>query len=731
MSPSGTPSDESSARDLFNQALALHRKGDLVAAKSIYEQLLGGHPENAEVLHLLGVIALQNKDLPRAVGLISKALVINPRMPAAFSNLGNAYRDQKELDKALKCYECALKIDPLFDDAISNIGNIFYDKKNYVEAMNFYNRAISLNPRHADAHYNRGNIYLHFDNNLAAVSDYNKALELNPSIVDAYLNRGQAYKKMANYAAALTDFTQVIKMQPEYAEAYYHRAVTYFANNDHTLAALEDLKKAAELKPDLDYLRGAIFFNKKAFADWTDLESMADELLKMSNQGDFMIGTSGFSSNWESLSDKLNSKSHHSDKVVTPFAFISHFDSLSQQLVITQKWMKGQFKGYTNNLPLIKVLPRGEKIHIGYFSSDFNEHPVTYASAGLFRHHDKSKFKITGFYFGRQRDPVLQRVAQCFDEFYDIANLSDIEVTELARKLKIDIAVDMNGCTSGSRPAVFLNQVAPIQVNYLGYPGTMGTLLMDYIIADEIVVPTESRKYYTEKIAYMDCFMPHDDQLKVAAKKFTRPELGLPDEGFVFCGFNNSYKITPQVWDIWMNILKGVPKSVLWLSYRNDPTSSNFLKEAGARGIDPSRIIFAPRLKDVGEHLARLQCADLLLDTYPYNAHTTASAALWAGLPVLTQMGESFASRVAASLLTTCQLPELIVQTADEYQSLAINLGNNAHKITEFKKRLHDSKDKNPLFNSADYTRKLENLFCQMYERSQSGLTPEILKIKK
>ncbi len=704
MSPSGSPSDESSARDLFNQALALHRKGDLVAAKSIYEQLLGGHPENAEVLHLLGVIALQNKDLPRAVGLISKALVINPRMPAAFSNLGNAYRDQKELDKALKCYECALKIDPLFDDAISNIGNLFYDQKNYVEAMNFYNRAIAINPRHADAHYNRGNIYLHFDNNLAAVSDYNKALELNPSIVDAYLNRGQAYKKMGNYAAALTDFTQVIKMQPHCAEAYYHRSVTYFANNDHTLAALEDLKKAAELKPDLDYLLSAIFFDKKAFADWADLETLGNKILAMSHSG---------------------------HRTCTPFAFISHYDSLRQQLMVTQTWMNSQVKKDGSGLSVLPKLPRGKKIHIGYFSSDFNEHPVTYASAGLFRHHDKSKFKITGFYFGRQRDPVLQRVAQCFDEFYDIANLSDIEVTELARKLKIDIAVDMNGCTSGSRPAVFLNQVAPIQVNYLGYPGTMGTLLMDYIIADEIVVPTESRKYYTEKIAYMDCFMPHDDQLKVAAKKFTRPELGLPDEGFVFCGFNNSYKITPQVWDIWMNILKGVPKSVLWLSYRNDPTSSNFLKEAGARGIDPSRIIFAPRLKDVGEHLARLQCADLLLDTYPYNAHTTASAALWAGLPVLTQMGESFASRVAASLLTTCQLPELIVQTADEYQSLAINLGNNPLKLTEFKKRLHDYRDKNPLFNSADYTRKLENLFCQMYERSQSGLTPEILKIKK
>ena len=689
--------------NLFQQALDFHRQGDLAKAQEIYEQCLQTQPRNADALHLLGVIALQTKDIPRAIQLISQALVIEPSMASAFSNLGNAYREQKEVNKALKCYDCALKIDPLFTDAISNIGNIFYDQKKYVEAIEYYNRAIVLNPSHADAYYNRGNIHLHFDKSEAALSDYNKALEFDPTIVDAYLNRGQANKKMGNYQAALADFSQVIKMQPDYAEAYYHRAVTYFANNDQTLAALEDLKKSAQLKPDLDYLRSAIFFNKKSFADWADLETLGSQLLEMSKSG---------------------------NKSCTPFAFISHYDSLRLQLIVTQSWMNAQLGKGQRNLPLLAKLPREKRINLGYFSSDFNEHPVTYASAGLFRNHDKSKFKITGFYFGRHHDLVLERVAKSFDEFHDISNLSDFEVTELARRLKIDIAVDMNGCTSGSRTGIFLNRAAPIQVNYLGYPGTMGTLLMDYIIADEVVIPTESQKYYTEKFAYMDCFMPHDDQLKISPKKFSRQELGLPDEGFVFCGFNNSYKITAQVWILWMNILQSVPKSVLWLSYRNDSTSSNFLKEAVACGVDPARIIFAPRLKDVGEHMARLQCADLLLDTYPYNAHTTASAALWAGLPVLTRIGESFASRVAASLLTACQMPELIVQSAEDYQSMDVDLANSPHKIEDLKKCLNDYKDKNPLFNSESYTRKIENLFCQMHERCQSGLPPKILKTK-
>lgn len=703
MANSGASSGEVPPTNEFSQALEFHRCGNLTSAKEIYERLLVSHPGNAEVLHLLGVIALQTKDFPRAIGLISKALVINPQMPNAFSNLGNVYKEQKELDKALKCYQCALKIDPLFADALSNIGNIYYEQGSYAEALNFYNRTIEINSYHADAYYNRGNIFLHFSKNPAAVSDYSKALAIDPSIVDAYLNRGQAHKKMGNYPAALADFSRVIEMQPRYAEAYYHRAVTYFADNNHTLVALEDLKKAAQLKPDLDYLLSAIFFHKKAFADWDDLETSGKQLLEMAEKG---------------------------NKVITPFSFISHFDSLKLQLAVTLSWISTQTNKDASGLSLLQKIPRKERVHLGYFSSDFNEHPVTYASAGLFRHHDKSKFKITGFYFGRKKDAMVESLSKVFDEFYDIADLSDVEVTELARKLKIDIAIDMNGCTSGSRPAVFLNQAAPIQVNYLGYPGTMGTLLMDYIIADEVVIPPESQKYYTEKIAYLDCFMPHDDQLKVSDKKFTRSELGLPEEGFVFCGFNNSYKITSQIWGQWMDILKGVPKSVLWLSYRNDPTSDNLRKEAQARGVDPARIIFARRMDEVGEHMARLKCANLFLDTYPYNAHTTATAALWAGLPVLTRIGESFASRVAASLLSTCQMPELIVRTPEEYQSMAIDLANNPQKIADFKTRLSGYREKNPLFNSEKYTRKLENLFCQMYERSQSGLIPENLKLQ-
>jgi len=689
--------------DLLREAVRQHRIGNLILAEKLYKEILQSDPQNAEAMHLLGVIDFQGGNFDSAIGKISSAIVINPNMPEAFSNLGNVYKSKKDNQKAIKCYQCALKLNPLFEDALSNIGNIYYDQKKYNLAMDFYCRAIEVNANHADAHYNRGNIFLHLHKYALAVSDYNKALELEPSIADAYLNRGQAHKKMGNYQIALADFSQVIKLQPGSAEAYYHRAITYFASNDNSLAAFEDLKSALQINPKLDYLLSTFFFRKKCFVDWADLEALISKILEMARLG---------------------------DRAITPFTFVSHFDDPSLQLMITKTWINAQGKSEKSNLASLEKLPREAKIHIGYFSSDFNEHAVTYASAGLFRSHDKSKFKITGFYFGRHKDSMLARVAGYFDEFYNVADLSDVEVTELARKLKIDIAVDINGSTAGARPAIFLNQAALIQVNYLGYPGTMGTLMMDYIIADQTVIPAENQKYYTEKIAYMDCFMPHDNQLLVSDKKYSKSELGLPTEGFIFCGFNNSHKITPKVWALWMNILKNVPKSVLWLSCGNDFTMQNLLKEAHACGVESSRIIFAPKFKDISEHLARLSCADLLLDTYPYNAHTTASAALWAGLPVLTRTGESFASRVAASLLSTCQLPELIVQTDDEYQSKAIDLANNPLKISDIKKRLSDYRDKNALFDTANYTHKLENLFCQMYERGQAGQSPENLKLK-
>jgi protein O-GlcNAc transferase len=698
MPKNNSMSDDGGQIGYYEQAVGFHKMGELSKAKEIYETILKTEPRNADVLHLLGTIALQDKDYPKAIGLISDALAINQQMPGAFNNLGIVYKELKEYEKAMKCYQCALQLDPMFEDAVSNMGVVLLEVKKYDQALNLFNQLATKNPKRLDAYYNRGLIYLNTDKNDLAVGDCNKVLELDSSTVDAYLNRGQAYKKLGNYTAALADFSQVIKLRPTYGEAYYHRAVTYFLNNDQTLAGLDDLNKTYQLNPDFEYLLSAIFFYKKVFCEWTNLDLLIREIL-----------------------DKLKI----GKKVITPFAFISHFDSPLEQLNITQTWINYQNNQKKGSLTLLPKVPRKEKIHLGYFSSDFSEHPVSYASAGLFRHHDKSRFKLTGFYFGQKKDAILQSMAGSFDEFYHVANFSDLEITELARKLQIDIAVDMNGCTFGSRPAIFLNQAAPIQVNYLGYPGTIGALMMDYIIADRVVIPAESQKYYIEKVAYMDCFMPHDNQLTISDKKFSKEELGLPKEGFIFCGFNNTHKITQSVWILWMNILKSVPKSVLWLSHKNESASNNLLKEAESRGVDSERIIFAPRFKDVSEHLARLQYADLFLDTYPYNAHSTAGAALWAGLPILTRVGESFASRVAASLLTTCQMSELVVKTPEEYQAMAIDLATHPEKLIRIRKDLLNCRQKNKLFDTKAYTHNLENLFFQMYERYQNGLRPE------
>jgi predicted O-linked N-acetylglucosamine transferase (SPINDLY family) len=316
-------------------------------------------------------------------------------------------------------------------------------------------------------------------------------------------------------------------------------------------------------------------------------------------------------------------------------------------------------------------------------------------------------------------------MAGYFDKFYDVSLASDLDIINLARKEELDIAIDMNGCTAESHPNVFLNQVAPIQVNYLGYPGTMGTSQMDYIIADPVVIPATSQKFYSEKIAYLKCLMPHDNELELSNKNYSKTDLDLPEKAFIYCAFNNSYKINSRIWKNWMTILTRVPNSVLWLSYNSLISSKNLKKAAEAYGVDPKRLIFAHRWPDVREHFSRLSVTNLFLDTYPYNAHTTASAALWAGVPVLTMQGETFASRVASSLLITSQLPELIVTTDEDYVNLAVDLALDLQKLANIKMRLSTFRLNNPLFQTKWYTKEIENLFIQMYERKWNQQAPD------
>jgi predicted O-linked N-acetylglucosamine transferase (SPINDLY family) len=417
-------------------------------------------------------------------------------------------------------------------------------------------------------------------------------------------------------------------------------------------------------------------------------------------------------------------------KVTPPFAVLGLVDNLYVQMKASRVYVNEKYPA-SNFLNERQTLAQNGKIRVGYYSADFHNHATSFLMAELFEAHDKKIFELYGFYFGpKQQDEMRVRVSAEFDHFFDVNNKSDHEIALMSRDIGIDIAVDLKGFTKYYRMGIFSDRAAPIQISYLGYPGTSAAPYFDYLVADKTLIPQESQRYYSEKIIYMPhSYQVNDSKRKISSKLFTRQELGLPESGFVFCCFNNNYKITPPTFDVWMRLLKKVSGSVLWLLEDNPTAARNLRKEAELRGIDSARLVFAPRMK-LDEHLARHRAADLFIDTLPYNAHTTASDALWAGLPVLTQMGQSFAARVAASLLNAMDLPELITKTQEEYESKAIELANDPLRLTQIKKKLEQNRETSPLFNGRLFARHIEAAYQEIHRRHLNGEKPDHIYIE-
>jgi predicted O-linked N-acetylglucosamine transferase (SPINDLY family) len=411
--------------------------------------------------------------------------------------------------------------------------------------------------------------------------------------------------------------------------------------------------------------------------------------------------------------------------VSNPFPLLAMSDDPMLHRQASEIFAHYQYPSNSTLGPIAKH-PKGEKIRIGYFSADFHNHATGYLLAELIELHDKIQFELIGISFGPNQDDEMRiRLQQSFDQLIDASTMSDIEIAQLSRDLKIDIAVDLKGFTQNCRTGIFAYRAAPIQLSYLGYPGTMSTNYIDYLIADRTLIPQEAQQAYSEKIAYLpNSYQANDRKRVISDKRFTKGDLGLPEQGFIFCSFNNNYKILPATFEIWMRILKAVDASVLWLYEDNAAAADHLRQEAEKRGVHPSRLVFAKRMP-LAEHLARHQLADLFIDAFPCNAHTTASDALWAGLPVLTLMGNSFASRVAASLLKAIELPELITSTPQSYEALAIEIAKNPAKLAALKQKLASNRLTTPLFDTPQFTKDLEQSYVQIYERYQAGLPPE------
>jgi protein O-GlcNAc transferase len=548
--------------------------------------------------------------------------------------------------------------------------------------------------------YNLGLIYSLQGMHQFALESYDLALTIQPNDAETLVNKSSTCNDIKNYMLALGVVERAITLNPHIPEAWFNKGIALENLNRHE-HAIDAYSEVIRLNPDLDWVYGCFLVSRMKVCSWKDFPANLDHIVTRALAG---------------------------EKVVRPFELLSMIDDGALQKKSSEIYIQSNFP---TNPTLGPILKRSEnkKIRVAYFSADFRNHPVGFLIAELIEIHDRSKFEFYAFSLVKADDEMRDRFAQAFDYFLDVEAKLDIEIAQLARDLEIDIAIDLTGFTRDSRMGIFAFRVAPIQINYLGYPGTIGAEYMDYIIADKTLIPPQFEKFYSEKIVYLpNSYQVNDRKRNVSDRRYSRRELGLPESGFVFCCFNNNFKILPKTFDGWMRILKEVEGSVLWLLADNPSAQSNLKIEAHKRGIDPSRLIFAERVT-LTDHLARHQQADLFLDTLPYNAHTTASDALWAGLPVLTLIGEAFASRVAASLLKAIGLPELITNTQEEYEDLAIELANNPNRLEEMKLKLANNRLTTPLFDTPIFAKHLEYAYIKMYERYQADLEPDHIRI--
>jgi predicted O-linked N-acetylglucosamine transferase (SPINDLY family) len=566
------------------------------------------------------------------------------------------------------------------------------------DALSFFEQALQLTPDNSALHFNTAKALSSLQRDGAALEHHQKALALDPENPEIWLNYGRSLDNLRKREEALVCFEKAVALQPQMTEGWFNKGKILGELKCYE-EALQSYINAYQLRPTEPFLLGVILHYKMLICDWADLDG---------------------------LYLKIQRDLHAHQMVVEPFGFQGISTSEQDLLEAAKIFVKRRFPASDKTAIQSKRRAKNEKIRIAYLCGEFRDQATSVLMTGVYEQHDPDHFEIYALDNGWDDGGVLRpRMKDAFKEMIDISQMTDVMVVKLIQDLNIDILVNLNGYFGEGRQNIFAAHPAPVQVNYLGFPGTLGAAYMDYLIADPIVIPPASRLYYIEKIAYMpDSYQANDSKRIISEKQFIRSELGLPEKGFVYCCFNNNYKITPETFNCWMRILKAVEGSVLWLIQDNDSAEKNLKAEALKRGISPSRIIFANRLP-LPEHLARHKVADLFLDTLPYNAHTTASDALWAGLPVLTLLGNTFPGRVAASLLHAVGLPELVTKRPQEYEQRAIELAHDPLTLKNFKDRLVANRLTKPLFDTALFTKNLESLYRQMVRRYESHLPPE------
>ena len=691
------------AAETLRHAIAAHQAGKFVEAESLYRRVLEVDAKQFPVLVMFGVLQGQVGKYAEAERLLGDAVRINPNDAGAQFTYGSVLVALQRYDEAFATFGKALAINPAMVEAHLNRGSILMSRKRFNEAISCFEAAIRINGNYAEAHCNRAQALEECRRFGEALESCDMALALNPQNAEFHATRANILHRLKRDAEALDALSTALSLHPEHAGFYYNRGNILFQLKRFE-EAFQSYDRAFRIDPQLDYVEGDRLFAKLMICDWAGL---ADE------------------------TEHLRSGVAAGHAVARPFAFMPAESSQTLQTRCANLFADREFPAMA---PLtIGQRYRHDRIRVAYLSADFRDHPVSHLLIGMFEHHDRARFETTAVSLGdSEPTPLRRRLENAFEHFVDAREASDVQIASMLRESEIDIAIDLMGPTEGARPGIFSHRPAPIQAIYLGFAGSSGASYMDYIIADRIVIPETEQHLFQEKVVYLpDTFMGTDSERTVAADTPTRALEGLPESGFVFCSFSNTYKISPRIFDVWMEVLRTTDDSLLWLSNTNDVAKDNLRREAKQRGVNPERIVFARRVALNQDHLARHRLADLFLDTMPLGAHSTVCDALWAGTPVLTCAGATFGGRVGASVLSALGLAELITHDVSSYKKRALQLARDRNTLLKaLRERVAANRAVFPLFDTRRFTRHIDAAYVSMWERYQKGEAPAALSVR-
>jgi predicted O-linked N-acetylglucosamine transferase (SPINDLY family) len=712
-----------------NALLALARPREAITS---FDRVLIARPEDFESLLKRGNALFECKELTAAVDSYDRALRLRPSDAVALCNRGSALLLLSQMEAALDSFNAALRVEPDFpealvqrgqalrllmapQEALASIDQALRTRRDYpeahqargetlrelhrpAEALASFQQALTLRADYAAAQFGVGHALLDLGQAEESLAAHDAAMRMGGERAESLHGRANALRALGRYAEAVSAYDESLSLDPRNVMLHCDRAHALLRWGDRTDEGIAGYARALAIKPDIPFVPGQLLHAQSGCADWSVRAPVASR-------------------------DSILAGVRAGVPVCAPFALLALTDEVAMQLECAQVFAKEQCK---LDVPRRRARrERHAKLRVAYVSADLREHAVAYLLTAALERHDRTRFETFGVSLRpAEASPMGERIRAAFDRFIDVSKRADAATVALLNELEVDIAVDLTGYTSGFRPRIFSLGAAPIQVGYLGYPGTMGAPFMDYLIADDFVIPPDKRRFYSEAIVYLpDCFQANDETRAVGAHTVGRKEAGLPPEAFVYCCFNNTHKLNPRVFDVWMRVLAQVPGCVLWLLAHEPVVSENLRREAAARGIDPLRLIFAERVP-YHDHLARLQLADLFLDTLPFNAGTTASDALWAGLPIVTCAGEAFAARMAGSLLRAVGLPELITVNLEGYERRAVELARQPALLQSLRQRLVENRRTSPLFATTRFVRHLEAAYLEMWQRHARGENP-------